>query len=92
MIQPVQAAVIFLLGTKGIGWLDNWRDTKALECDNKFASLEYMISSLRAVEANTTPSKLTIYAASIAPNKAEGCNRSNNQAEAIKLNDGKFII
>lgn len=53
-ILPGQAAVLFSLGTKGVGWLDNWRDTKAIESDNKFSSLEYMMSSLRTVAGNRT--------------------------------------
>ena len=34
-ILPGQAAVQFSLGTKGVAWLDNWRDTIALESDSK---------------------------------------------------------
>ena len=53
-VLPGQAAVLFTLGTKGVGWLDNWRDSKALESVNKYSSLEFMMSSLRAVAENRT--------------------------------------
>lgn len=43
---------MFLIGTKDIEWLGNWRDTKAIGPDNRLTCLETMMSTIRTVGGN----------------------------------------
>lgn len=46
------ASTIFVMGTRGIEWLDTWRDTRVFAADNQYVSLQSLMSSLRAIAGN----------------------------------------
>lgn len=37
------------MGTRGIEWLNTWRDTRVFAVDNQYVSLQSLMSSLRAI-------------------------------------------
>lgn len=80
-ILPGQAAAMFLLGTNGFSWLDSWRDTTALESDNKLASLESMMSSLRVFTGNRLQVRSKVFAVTIVGgvDLDEMCERCKNK-------------
>lgn len=43
------AGYLFVLGTEGISWLDTWRQTKIYDVNNKYVTLDIMMSTLRQV-------------------------------------------
>ena len=43
------AGFLFVLGTEGVSWLDTWRQTKIYDVNNKYVSLDIMMSTLRQV-------------------------------------------
>lgn len=43
------AGYLFVLGTKGISWLDTWRQTNVYDVNNKYVSLGIMMSTLSQV-------------------------------------------
>lgn len=46
------AAALFVAGTKRIGWLNTWRDTRVFDSSNKYLPLEALMSSLRSISGN----------------------------------------
>lgn len=43
------AGYMFVLGTEGVDWLETWRQTKIYDANNKYVSLDVMMSTLRQV-------------------------------------------
>lgn len=48
-ITPGLAGYLFVLGTESIEWLETWRQTKVYDANNKYVSLDIMMSTLRQV-------------------------------------------
>ncbi|KAI0992889.1 hypothetical protein K3495_g15295, partial [Podosphaera aphanis] len=59
------ASAMFVMGTRRVQWLNNWRDTRAFEADNKYAPLQALMSSLRSVAGNRTQQPNLALAASV---------------------------
>lgn len=64
------------MGTKGIEWLNTRRDTRVFPADNKFVSLQPLMSSLRAVAGNRSLRPTTASATPIS-------NKSNIDSDAF---------
>ncbi|KAI0997360.1 hypothetical protein K3495_g10822 [Podosphaera aphanis] len=48
-VNPGFAGYMFILGTEGIEWLNTWRQTKVYDAENRYVSLDTMMSTLRQV-------------------------------------------
>ena len=53
-ISKETAAGMFIIGTKDVKWLSNWRDTKAIRPNNSLTSLETMMLTIRTARKYTS--------------------------------------
>lgn len=62
------ASALFIMGTKHVEWLNNWRDARVFEANNELASFPSLLSSLRAITGNRIQQPTVALAASF-PNE-----------------------